>query len=214
MTDEKFWDDRYSAAELVWSAGPNVFVEHTTASLPPGRMVDVAGGEGRNALWLASRGWDATLVDFSQVALDRARTLWAQRTPGDTSGRLETRHVDLLVDDVGFRDFDLVVVCYLQLPQAQRRLALQSAARAVGPNGTLVVVAHHSDNLTEGVGGPQDPAVLYTPDDVVSDLAEAGLGFSRADRAARPVMTDAGERIAWDTVVVAQRAEGGNGRDV
>ena len=49
------------------------------------------------------------------------------------------------------------------------------AARAVAPGGTLVVVAHDTTNLTDGTGGPPDPAVLYRPDDVIGDLRAAGI---------------------------------------
>ena len=55
--DANAWDERYAATELVWSAGPNQFVEHEVADLPPGRALDLACGEGRNARWLADRGW-------------------------------------------------------------------------------------------------------------------------------------------------------------
>src|SRR6266480_6813861 len=58
--DADGWDQRYAGAELVWSAGPNRFVAEELADRPPGRVLDLASGEGRNALWLAARGWQAT----------------------------------------------------------------------------------------------------------------------------------------------------------
>ena len=73
--DADAWDQRYAASELVWSQEPNQFVAAELADLPPGTAVDLAGGEGRNAIWLASRGWSATAVDFSQVALDKGARL-------------------------------------------------------------------------------------------------------------------------------------------
>jgi len=76
MSSQQEWNERYSSSDLVWSVGPNVFVEELTTDMTPARVLDVAGGEGRNALWLADRGWDATLVDFSAVALERAQTLY------------------------------------------------------------------------------------------------------------------------------------------
>ncbi len=77
--DSSMWDERYSGSDLVWSATPNQWVEQVAAERPPGRVLDLAGGEGRNALWLADRGWKATVVDFSHVALDRADNLVAER---------------------------------------------------------------------------------------------------------------------------------------
>ena len=64
--DADAWDQRYAASELVWSREPNQFVASELADLPPGTAVDLAAGEGRNAIWLASRGWSATAVDFSR----------------------------------------------------------------------------------------------------------------------------------------------------
>ena len=69
------WDERYAGTDLVWSTTPNQWVEQVADGLAPGRDLDLAGGEGRNALWLAARGWQATVVDFSQVALDRASAI-------------------------------------------------------------------------------------------------------------------------------------------
>ena len=77
--DASDWDDRYRDQELVWSAGPNQFVEAICSPLPPGRSLDLAAGEGRNALWLAERGWDSTAVDFSAVAIEKAKAIASRR---------------------------------------------------------------------------------------------------------------------------------------
>jgi len=105
----------------------------------------------------------------------------------------------------GLRPGRVLDVCYLHLPARRRRLALQSAARAVAPGGALLVVAHHTDNLTGGVGGPQDAAVLYSESDVREDLDGTGLDVQRAERVSRVVVTEAGERLAWDALVAAAR---------
>ena len=197
------WDARYAAVDRAWSAGPNVFVEEKCAVLPPGRALDVAGGEGRNALWLADRGWEATVADFSAVALQRAAHLWDQRE--ERVGRLHVRQVDVVAEPLGDRSFDLVVVCYLQVPAESRRAAHRSAAAAVAPGGTLLVVAHHTDNLVDGVGGPQDPAVLFSQDDVVADLSGTGLDVVTAEKAVRTVEKDGAPAAAYDVVVLARR---------
>ena len=132
----------------------------------PGRALDLACGEGRNAVWLAEQGWDATGVDFSDAGLDKGRRLAADR-----GVEVEWVCADATSWDPPADGYDLVAVFYLQLPADGRRRAMGIAGRALAPNGTLLVVAHDSANLTDGVGGPQDPAVLYTPDDVLADLA-------------------------------------------
>lgn len=71
------WDDRYATTELIWGAEPNQFLVREVADLPAGKALDLATGEGRNAIWLARRGWDVTGVDFSAVALGKAREIAA-----------------------------------------------------------------------------------------------------------------------------------------
>ncbi|MEO3874792.1 class I SAM-dependent methyltransferase [Nonomuraea sp. B12E4] len=199
--DSDQWDRRYAAKDLVWSAGPNRWVEEVAADLPPGRALDLAAGEGRNALWLAERGWSATAVDFSAVALDRARSLAGQRL-GEHAGRVTLIRADVRDYPPDPAGFDLVVIAYLQLEAELRGPVMRSAAAAVASGGLLLVVAHDSDNLAHGSGGPQDPAVLYSADDVVADIDGCGLRVVRAEPRPRPVE---GTRDAIDAFLLATR---------
>lgn len=178
--DATGWDERYAAADLVWSAEPNRFVAEELADLPPGRALDLAAGEGRNAIWLARLGWDVTAADFSQVALDKGR-----RLAGETALRWVCADATTWDEAAAY---DLVVMAYLQLPAAERRASVRAAYAALRSGGTLFVVAHDSLNLTEGTGGPQDPSVLYTAGDVLDDLAGERFDTVRAERVARPVV--------------------------
>lgn len=198
--DRSQWNDRYRGADLVWTAAPNQFVVSEVAGLVPGTAVDLACGEGRNAVWLAEQGWRATGVDFSAQGLAKAARLAKART-------VEVRWVESPVADwvAPPGGVDLVVVCYLQLPEPQRSAALDLAARAVAPGGTLVVVAHDRDNLERGFGGPPSAEVLYDLDGVVAAAEAAGLTVHRAEQAVRIVPTDDGPRQAIDTVVRAVR---------
>lgn len=199
--DAQQWDDRYRSKELVWGAGPNRFLPEQVEGLSPGTALDLACGEGRNAIWLAEQGWKATGIDFSGVALDKARRLAAERQV-----TVEWQQADLAAWEPA-ASYDLVVVMYLQLPAAARRRALSAAARAVAPGGTLLVVGHALANLTDGHGGPQDPAFLYSPDDVVADL-DGTLQVQQATEVKRPVITPEGEVDAIDVLVRATAASG------
>ena len=194
--DAGAWDARYAEADQVWSTGPNQFVEAELADLPPGRALDLACGEGRNAIWLARRGWEVTAIDFSEVAVERARRLADGLPVAWTVG-------DAL--SVELPQADLVVLAYLQLAPEQRRTVVRRAFAALAPGGTLLVVAHDSTNLTEGTGGPQDPDVLYTAQDVLADLAGESLEVLRAERVPRVVAGDDGhggsDGTAWDCLV-------------
>jgi len=193
------WDARYAGDELLWHAEPNRFLVEATADLAPGSVLDVACGEGRNAVWLAEHGWRAQGVDFSPVALAKARKLAAARGV----------EVDWIEADVRTwvpaARVDLVCVLYLHLPSADRRRVLRTAAGAVAPGGHLLVVGHDADNLAHGVGGPQDPDVLFRAVDVVESLEGSGLVVERAEQVRRPVATDEGTRDALDALVRAVR---------
>lgn len=198
--DASHWNDRYATAEYVWKADPNVFLVAETESLAPGRALDLACGEGRNAVWLAEQGWEATGIDFSDAGLDKGR-----RLASDRGVEVAWVCADATTWEPPTKGYDLVAVFYLQLPEAGRRRAMGIAGRALAPNGTLLVVAHDSANLPGGVGGPQDPAVLYTPDAVLADLAAAGIDLTieRAETVARPVA--GADRPALDCLVRAHR---------
>lgn len=200
--DATAWDERYRTAEFVWKTDPNRFLPPEVQDLSPARALDLACGEGRNAVWLATQGWDATGVDFSEAGLAKAARL--AESNDVTVSWIQADATRWTPD----QEYDLVVVFYLQLPESQRREAIGVAARALSPGGTLLIVAHDLVNLTEGVGGPQDPAVLHTPDDLREDLSRSGvtgLVVERAERVERPVDTDSGTRTAIDCLVRAHR---------
>lgn len=196
--DSEVWNRRYAGSELVWTAEPNRFLVAETAGLPAGRVLDLACGEGRNAVWLAGRGWHATGVDFSEVAIEKARLLAAER-----GVEAEWIVADVVDYRPPARGFDLVIVFYLQVSEDVRRASVCAAADAVAPGGTFLLVAHDSANLVSGYGGPQDPAVLYRAEDVVADLD--GFSIERAECVERRVQTDDGERVALDVLVRASR---------
>jgi SAM-dependent methyltransferase len=196
--DARQWDQRYADTELVWSVTPNQFVAAELADLPPGRAVDLAAGEGRNAIWLASRGWDVTAVDFSQVALDKGRRLAESQ---ELTGSVSWVCADATTW-AGDGEYDLAVLAYLQLAEGERRAAARAAFEALRPGGTFLLVAHDSSNLAEGTGGPQDPAVLMTADDVLDDLGGLPLEVERAERVVRQVpQPDGSTAPAYDALV-------------
>ena len=190
------WDRRYAERELLWSARPNRFLVAEADGLAPGRALDLACGEGRNAIWLAELGWQVTAVDFSEVAIAKAR----ERAARDGVD-VDFICADLLDVEPEPETYDLVLVLYLQLPAGERRLVLSRAASALAPAGTFLLVGHDLANLTEGVGGPSDPGVLYTPGEIASELP--GLEIEKAERVLRDVEDE--DRPAIDALVRARR---------
>lgn len=195
--DSTQWDDRYSTSELIWTGRANQFVEANLTDLHPGTAIDLGAGEGRNAVWLTTRGWTVTAVDFSHVGLDKAQQLAAEHGVEITTVRADatTWQPDGPVD--------LVVLSYLQLPVEQQRVVLDHAATWLAPGGTLFVIAHDRSNVEHGYGGPPSPDVCYTVDETVAALA--ALDVTTAEVAERHVDTPDGTKTALDTLVIAQR---------
>ena len=202
--DRQQWDERYSGAEFEWSMHPNQFAAAELAGLPPGRALDLAAGEGRNSVWLAERGWSVTAVDFSRVGLAKGRRLSAAR--GLADGQVDWVLADLGEYEPAREAYELVLIAYLQVDAALRARVLAGAAAALVRGGTLLVIGHDLANLTEGVGGPQSPDVLYTPEAITAGLP--GLRIVRAERVRRTVERDGGQATAVDTLVRAERPVG------
>ncbi|MBQ1089434.1 bifunctional 2-polyprenyl-6-hydroxyphenol methylase/3-demethylubiquinol 3-O-methyltransferase UbiG [Streptomyces sp. B93] len=198
--DAAAWDERYRGGELVWKAEPNRFVAEELGGLKPtGRAVDLAAGEGRNAVWLAGLGWEVDAVDFSAVALEKAAL---QAT--DRGVRLRTVHADLTLWSPAEGAYDLALIAYLQLPWEQLRQVLTRAVRGVRAGGTLLLVGHDAANRERGYGGPQDPRVLYSVDRIAG-VWRPHCDLVRTETVTRPVTDADGHHTALDALVRAVR---------
>jgi SAM-dependent methyltransferase len=192
----EMWDARHAARDPIESRHADPTLIETATSLAPGSALDLGAGDGRNAGWLAAHGWRVTAVDFSTVAVERGRALTA------ASGQDVTwLREDLLGWTPPAGAFDLVLLMFIHLPTAERRLVYARAAAAVAPGGTLLVVAHDRSNLVDGAGGPQDPEVLFTPAEIAGDLPPA-FSVIRAATMRRP---GAEAPAPIDAVLVARR---------
>jgi SAM-dependent methyltransferase len=198
--DRREWNRRYEGTDLLWSAEPNRFLVAEVEGLPAGRALDLACGEGRNAVWLAREGWRVTAVDFADVAIAKGRRLAEHHEVAD---RIEWVEADVTTYELA-GPFDLVVVLYLHLPAPQRAGVLAGAVGSLAPGGTFLFVGHDRSNLAGGYGGPQDPDILTVPAEIVAELGD--LEIERAAVVERPVETDEGLRVALDTLVRAVRA--------
>jgi SAM-dependent methyltransferase len=197
MREAAAWDERYRSAELVWGAGPNQAFARAVADLPPAYALDLACGEGRNAIWLAEHRWQVTAVDFSQVALDRARDLAAERGVA-----VDFRNEDVRTWVPPRRAFDLVALLYLHIPSADLRRVHARAADAVAAGGTLIILGHDRQNLDHGHGGPQDGDRLLVPEVVATQVGD--LDVVSAETITREVSGDP-PVIALDALIRATR---------
>lgn len=196
------WNRRYEATDLIWSTAPTPFLAAQAPTLAPGRALDLAAGEGRNAVWLAERGWNVTAVDFAEVAIEKAREVAAMR---GVAGNIAFDVADLTTYQPQDRGFDLVAMMYFHIPWPEVAPVIARAAEAVAPGGTFLLAAHDATNLEKGFGGPQRADMLYTAEQVVEALG-GRLDIEMATCMERPVKREDETRIALDCVVRARRA--------
>jgi SAM-dependent methyltransferase len=190
--DSAGWDEKYRSAERLWSVTPNIFVADRLRYATPGRGLDLAGGEGRNAIWLSSLGWQMTVVDFSQVAVAR--------------GAEQSDDVEFIVADVLEWEpegtFDLILIVYLHLLPADFEKVVLRATDWLSPGGEVFLIGHDVTNTTDGWGGPQYPEILWNLADLLGWLD--GLTVVESEVVRRPVDTDEGRRYARDALVRAR----------
>jgi len=164
--DAAFWDRMWSGRPAS-RREPNAFLVESVEGVAPSAALDVACGEGSDALWLAERGWSVTAVDISTVALARGRA-------ADTNGHVTWIHVDIATWEPPVDAFDLVSAHFLHVPPAERPPLFARLARAVRIGGMFVFEAHHPSDLETTLGRPALADRYFTAEDV-----EAMLGPGR-----------------------------------
>lgn len=152
------WDARYAAQKQMWSGQPNGALVAEVAGMTPGRALDVGCGEGADAIWLASTGWDVTAVEVSGVALDRAAG-----HARDAGVAVRWVHAGLAEAALPPASFDLVSAQYPALLRTPDAAAERALLAAVAPGGVLLLV-HHAGMETKPVHDSGfDPADYVWP---------------------------------------------------
>ncbi|MBP2413863.1 SAM-dependent methyltransferase [Arthrobacter stackebrandtii] len=166
---ESFWDERYSGSEAVWSGQPNPQLVSEISGMPPGRALDVGCGEGADSMWLARQGWQVTAVDFSNVALRRARQhSSSQAFPGS----IAWEHRNLLQWTPPASSFDLVTAQFIHLPSEDREPLFLRLATSVARGGSLLIVGHSAADIQAGARRPQGDGLYFSAIDIAASLPQ------------------------------------------
>lgn len=210
--DASGWNQRY-AASTVWSGDPNVELVRTVSALgkrspdPPGgaapTALDIGCGEGADARWLAGQGWDVTGVDWSDVALDRARSAVAEAGFDAAFAQGDATDPGFLSGLSPTGTFDLITLAFIHPEPEDRDSAYAHLPALVAPGGHLLVIAHDPEHGVRGLGGPP-PARLLSPDGILTALhLPPGFEVLVAEVQTR---REQGEITALDSVVLVRRA--------
>jgi len=164
------WDERYASDEYAYGTSPNTFLAENFASIPEGRILSLAEGEGRNAVFLARQGYSVTAVDASAVGLAKAGKLAEKH-----GVVIECVHADLAHYDIGENAWDGIVSIFCPVPSAVRKELHRRVVAGLKPNGVLLLEAYTPDQLKHGTGGGKSPDLMMTADALRAELT--GLEF-------------------------------------
>ena len=174
------WDKRYKESGFAYGEEPNDFLVSMVSHIPPGEVLCLGGGEGRNAVFLARQGYSVTALDQSSVGLEKATELARRKNVS-----IATIVADLANYAISPGRYNGIVAIFLHLPPALRQQVHQQILKGLAPGGVFIMEAFAPDQLKYGTGGPRNAALLYGLDDVLKELH--GLHFNIAQNTVRDI---------------------------
>jgi SAM-dependent methyltransferase len=175
------WDERYSAEGYAYGTAPNQFLKENVHSIPKGKVLSLAEGEGRNAVFLAQQGYSVTAVDASLVGLNKARNL------AEKNGVvIECMHADLADYDFGNNEWDAIVSIFCPLPSSLRIALYKKVMTGLKRDGVFLLEAYTPDQLKHGTGGGNLVDMMQTKESLNNELA--GLEFTHLIELERDVI--------------------------
>ena len=200
VTAPAYWDAKYSTDDFIYTKTANRFIVEFCELLQPGKAIDLAGGEGRNTVWLAEQGWTVENVDISAIGLKKCEAFARERGVSD---RVKTLCASGANFSSTLAPVDLGIVPYLQVPGELLAASLKNLVAQIKSGGRLVGVWHALENLQGGFGGPQDPQVLPSVESMTRLLATLNLDVEVCELRDGQVQTKDGLKPSITLVVSA-----------
>lgn len=179
------WDKRYDTDDFVYGTEPNDFLAQHYQEIPAGRVLCLAEGEGRNAVFLARQGYQVTAVDASATGLAKAAKLAEQQ-----GVELEIIHADLAGFDPGIEKWEGIVSIFCHLPPSVRQNVHARLAAALKPGGVLLLEAYTPAQLQFGTGGPPDAEMMMNRERLCNEIQ--GLTFRYLQETERDIIEGKG----------------------
>jgi tellurite methyltransferase len=168
-SDRKRWDERFKGAEFALGKKPNPFLRRHVALLPKGKALDLAAGEGRNAVFLAQHGFDVDAVDISGIGLRKA-----QKLAREMNVKIHTCLADLDTYPFEKEQYDLITNFYFL-----NRNLLQKMKRGLKKGGMVIFETYTVEHRSLGTGGPKDPRYFLKPNELLELFKEFRILFYR-----------------------------------
>lgn len=162
------WDERYATPDYAYGTEPNDFLKESCHKIPAhsgSKVLCLAEGEGRNAVFLAEQGFEVTAVDLSSVGLKKAQELAKSRQVS-----IQTEVANLADYDLGEAQWDAIISIWCHVPPQLRASLHQKVEQALKPGGVLILEAYRPDQIHLGTGGPQNAELTMSLDSLKAEL--------------------------------------------
>jgi len=165
------WDKRYNADEYAYGTEPNSFLKDYCNSIPKGKVLSLAEGEGRNAVFLAKQGYSVTAIDSSIVGIDKG-----QRLAKRNGVEVEFIHADLVEFDLGLNQWDGVISIFFPLSSLQRKILYKKIINGLKKNGVFLLEAYTPEQLKFGTGGGEVIGLMQSKKSLIDEFT--GVSFN------------------------------------
>jgi SAM-dependent methyltransferase len=165
MTD--FWNNRYSVEEYAYGEEPNIYFKQKLDLLKPGKILLPAEGEGRNAVYAATKGWDVTAIDSSAEGKSKALSLGHRKS-------VDIKYIVSPLEEFSFPEnaYDAVALIYGHFKSNLRKQIHSSILKSLKVGGYLIIEVFSKEQLEYSSGGPKDSDMLNSLDDIRSDFEQ------------------------------------------
>ena len=162
--NKDFWNERYADNEVVYGREPNLFFKSFIDNRKPGTLLLPAEGEGRNAVYAASKGWEVDAFDFSEQAYRKAMNWSAEK---NVTINYQVKEIERFT---ATKKYDAVGLIYVHLPQTIRQSFHKQVHNSIRSGGFLVLEAFAKEQLEYGSGGPKSVSLLYDAPTICQDF--------------------------------------------
>ncbi len=189
----KFWDERFSSDKYIYGTTPNEFFKVQIDKLKPAKLLLLGEGEGRNAVYAATKGWQVDAVDFSQTAKEKALKL--AKNNNVTINYTICNLADFIP---GENYYDAIGLIFIHLKPEIRKLAHKRIISALKTNGCIILEAFEKKQLGKNSGGPQNEEMLYSEDELKIDFKDLKIILLEEDT----IFLDEGDKHKGDASVI------------
>jgi ubiquinone/menaquinone biosynthesis C-methylase UbiE len=159
------WNSRYSTEEFIYGTQPNKFFVEQLDLIKVGKLLLPAEGEGRNALYAASKGWNVTAFDYSDAARQKALK----------SAKKQQLHITYKI--ASFNDFkaeensfDCIAIVFAHVTDGNRRAYHKKLVSFLKPGGKFILECFSKQQMSYNSGGPKNLDFLYSKEELEGDF--------------------------------------------